>query len=104
MKKQTELTYINDQQFVNDAATMLIESHLRWSNSTDNLPSWDHDNVRGDMLLAHREAHYTKEEWRAMDELRRAEARLEVLPLYDEAALLADRKWMAAMTLLGIEQ
>ena len=97
----TKLTYTNDQQFINDAAQMLIEKHLSWSGSNENTPSNDLGNVRGEMLMAHREARFTVEEWRAMDEVERSEARLEVFPLYEQALELADRKWNAAMTLLG---
>ena len=97
----TKLAYINDQQIITDAAQMLIEKHLNWSGSKEGKPSKDLDHVLGDMLIAHREARFTVEEWREMDELERSEARLEVFPLYEQALELADRKWEAAMTLLG---
>ena len=100
MKK---LTYTNDQQIISDAAQMLLEAHLHWSSSEDGMPSKDLDGVRGMVMSAYLEANFTEEEWEAMSSEERATERVEPYHLFKQAAQLADRKWQAAMTLLGIE-
>lgn len=98
------LTYVNDQQLIEDAAHLLIETHLSWTGSGEGLPSDDRARIDCEMIKAFRKARFTSEEWKNMDEVERGEFRLGILPLYEQAAALADRKWLAAMTLLGIER
>lgn len=100
-----KLVYINDQQLLEDAVRALIESHLSWTGSNESFPSRDLGNVGPAMARAWVKAHYAAEEWRDLSEDRqRWVEETEILPLYKQAAKLADRKWEAAMTLLGIEQ
>jgi hypothetical protein len=97
----TKLAYTNDQQIINDAAQMLIENHLHWSGSNEGMPSNDLGNVSGVMLDAYRRANIAVEEWKSMDEEMKRDFLAKVELLYTKAAQLADRKWEAAMTLLG---
>lgn len=98
------LDYINDQQIIRDAAQMLIETHLQWSGSGKEVPSRDLDNIYGGIRLAYRKANATAEEWLAMSDADRDSVIAHASLLFEKAALMADRKWLAAMTLLGIEQ
>lgn len=103
-----ELTYTSDEQIVADAAKKLLESHLCWSGCFGTLPSRDIDGVRGELIFAYRKATIPFAMLGSMSADQRDEnweeighhARL----LFEKAAFLADRKWIAAMTLLGIEQ
>lgn len=99
----TKLTYTNDQQIINDAAQMLVESHLRWTDSGRTMPSEDRDCVRSQMLDAYLEAHFDIEEWLGMTDVERTFHKEIAASLFKQAARIADRKWQAAMTLLGIE-
>ena len=99
-----KLTYKNDQQLVNDAARLIIENHLHWSNSNESSPSKGQENVRGQVFEAYRKAQYSIEEWSAMSDARKELEAILAGDLFEQAAQLADRKWEAAMTLLGIEQ
>ena len=101
MKK---LTYTDDQQLINDAAQMLIEAHLRRTRSTMGSPREDIDNVRNRLLDARIDAVFTLAEWNEMGEAERLSFIDKCELLFEIAATLADRKWQAAMTLLGIEQ
>lgn len=101
MKK---LTYTDDQQIINDAAQMLIESNLDWSGSLKNMPSKDLNGVSSMMMDAILEAKYTYEEWDALTKPERELEELEVHAMFKKAAQIADRKWEAAKTLLGIEE
>lgn len=103
----TKLTYINDQQIINDAAQMLIESHLRWSGSTEGKPSKDLDSVYGSVYsaLMESEAYAMWDEFSEDEkETTRCSNRIRAKVLFAEAAQIADSKWQAAMMLLGIEQ
>lgn len=101
----TKLTYTNDQQIINDAAQMLIESHLRWSGSTEGKPSRDCDSVYGMIYSALMDS---TDSWESLSEdekeTTRCSNRIRAKVLFAEAAQIADSKWQAAMTLLGIEQ
>ena len=105
-----KLTYINEQQIVGDAAQMLLEAHLRWSGSVEGIPSKDLDGVRGRVMDAYFEAKFSIRdyenmgEWEALSNEEQASERAKAELLFVKAAHLADRKWEAAMTLLGIEQ
>ena len=100
----TKLTYTNDQQIINDAAQMLIENHLHWSGSNEGMPSKDLNNVQGQVIYAYLEVSVTDEEWNDMDKVDQMLLREQANAFFKQAAQLADRKWEAAMTLLGIEQ
>ena len=100
----TKLAYINDQQIINDTAQLLIKNHLAWSGSHEKMPSRDNDNVRDQMVYAYLSAHFTTEEWNEMSESEQKLQEEMAHALFKQAAQLADRKWEAAMTLLGIEQ
>lgn len=100
----TKLTYIDDQQLINDAARKLIELHLHWSGSNEDLPSRDIGRVRSEALDAYREGVTTFDKWLEMDEAQRDALDACASLIFEKAATLADRKWLAAMTLLGIEQ
>lgn len=99
----TKLTYITDDQIINDAAQMLIEEHLRWSGSNEGTPSKDHSMIRGKFVDAYLHAHFTTEEWLEMTENEQTFQEEMASSLFKQAANIADRKWEAAMTLLGIE-
>lgn len=99
----TKLAYINDQQFVSDAAQALIKSHLSWSSSDRDMPSKDLSNVCSMMIDTYLEANYTIEQWQAFTEEQRANAVSVIRDcMFAEAKKIADAKWAAAMTLLGI--
>lgn len=101
----TKLTYTNDQQIINDAAQMLITAHLRWSGSTENMPSKDLDSVHGSIYSALMESEAMWDEFSEDEkETTRCSNIIRTKVLFAEAAQIADRKWQAAMTLLGIEQ
>ena len=99
MKK---LPYMNDQQIVNDAAQMLIEAHLQWSGSAEEMPSRDLDNIHGTIENAYLEANYTVEEWSNAGKEEQTLAKAEVHFLWKKAKQLADQRWEAVITLLGI--
>ena len=99
-----KLTYVNDQQVIADAAKMLIENHLHWSGSNESLPSNSRSGVECELFSAYVEANLFDFEW---DDLGVEDKRLyrdRASLLFEKAAQLADRKWQAAMTLLGIER
>lgn len=100
----TKLAYIDNQQIVADAAQMLLESHLQWSGSQKDMPSRDIDYVQGQVINAFLEARFTVEEWNALSKEEQMLENAEACYAFKQAARLADRKWEAAMTLLGIEQ
>ena len=101
MKKLTFSTY---QQIINDAAQMLIEKRLQWSNSLDSMPQGEpYYIVYGMMKDAILGSKYTKEEWQALTDTEQAHQENEIRELFNKAEQLADRKCEAAMTLLGIE-
>ena len=99
MKK---LTYINDQQIVDDAAQMLLKSHLQWSGSAEKMPSRDLDNIGGAIWQAYIEANYTVEEWDALSNEEKMMENEEASLLCKKAKQLADQRWEAVITLLGI--
>ena len=95
------LTCTDDQQIIADAAQKLIEAHLRWGNSNESEPSKGQENVRGEIYSAIIKRTGEADGWAGLDTglaWQMAER------LFEQAAQLADRKWAAAMTLLGIEQ
>ena len=99
-----KLTYTTEEQIINDAAQMLIEKHLQWSNSLDSMPHDDPDRRVYDMMVeAILDSEYTKGEWQALTKSEKAYQENEIREMFDKAAQLADRKWEAAMVLLGIE-
>lgn len=98
-----KLTYTTEEQIINDAAQMLIKSHLKWSNSLAFMPSFRLSNVYSMMMDAILESKYTQEEWLALTESEQAQQEHEVREMAEKAAKIADRKWEAAMVLLGIE-
>lgn len=98
----TNLTYTDDNQFVSDAAKMLIKAHLDWSGSGEEMPSRDKGCVRGLMFSAYFAANFTAEEFNAMSDEEKAFESAIVSRLYKDACIAADRKWEAAMTLLDI--
>lgn len=101
--KMKKLTYINEDQIINDAAQTLIERHLNWSNSLDSKPSSDSGHVYGMMMDAILDAKYTYDEWCALTKSEQVHQECEVRTMFEKAAKIADRKWEAAMVLLGIE-
>ena len=98
------LAYENDQQIINDAAQMLLEAHLILSGSNEGMPSKDLANIHRQTARAFIEADFTEEEWEALSEEEQMFKNAKANLLFAKAAQLADRKWEAAMTLLGIEQ
>lgn len=110
----TKLTYTNDQQLVNDAAQMLIMTHLDYSGSYKSLPGKRSGLVSlevYDACSAHLEIaqeELSGKSYREFTESTRAildDAAKEMsAEIVEKAATLADRKWEAVMTLLGIEQ
>ena len=93
------MQYINEDQFINEVARMLIESHLDWSGSRITSPSRDKDGVWNEFESVY--INYAAEghdgdvtafidDWKA-----------EAEDLFREAATRADDKWAAAMVLLG---
>ena len=98
------MKYINDEQIINDAAQMLIQKHLAWSGSDTECPSRDLDNVRGLVFQAYLKANFTPEEWNEKSEESKNLANAKVSVIYREARQLADRKWQAAMLLLGMSE
>lgn len=99
----TKLNYTNDQQLINDAAQMLLEEHLRWSGSNEGMPSRDSSLVSARVLDAYLEGNFTIEEWEKMSMEERECVGDKVALLEEKAKQLADKKWEAAMVLLGIE-
>lgn len=103
-----KLAYANDQQIIDDAAQMLIEDHLRWSGSDRGLPSKDRAHVRGYIYSILMENDASRDSWNDLSEEDKEDARAfnsdMAKLLFKEAAEIADRKWLAAMTLLGINQ
>lgn len=99
-----KLTYENDQQIIADAAQMLIQAHLSWSGSERNMPSNDRNAIGNAIYTACMEAHMTFDEWIESSQESRDLIDARANLLFKKAKLLADRKWEAAMTLLGIEQ
>lgn len=97
-----ELAYINDEQFVADAAKMLVKAHLDWSGSGEEMPSRDKGCVQGLMFSAYFAANFTAEEFNAMTDEEKAFKSEIVNRLYKDACIAADRKWEAAMTLLDL--
>ena len=97
-----KLTYTNDDQFVKDAMTMLVKAHIRWSNTDKNMPSEDLDNVRGQMIEAYREAHFTVWDWLDTAEELREEFDGRAISLFHLAAELADIRWSTALRVLGL--
>lgn len=99
----TKITYTNDQQLINDAAQMLLEEHLKWSGSNEGMPSRDRSHVEVLVLDAYLEGNYAIEEWEKMsiEEWGCVVAKVDLL--HEKAKQLADKKWEAAMTILGIE-
>lgn len=98
-----ELKYINDDQIVEDAAKIALERHLQYSNSLDDKPSETPSiNVRAGIILAYTRATYTQEERCELTDARKNEIAAWSVSLADKALKLADKKWEAARTLLGI--
>lgn len=97
----TELTYINDVQFVSDAAKLMIEAHLDWSGSCEDMPSRDRNNVKGAMVIAYLRA-FSDDEFEKMSDEDSPNNLTIVNRLFVDACNAADRKWEAAMTLLGM--
>lgn len=95
----TKLQYTNDQQIINDAAQLIIKGHLNMSRSDEEMPSRDFDNIAGLVIRAYLAANNTEDASESEQQLLAAEAH----HLAKQAKHLADRKWEAAMTLLGIE-
>lgn len=98
------MKYINDEQIINDAAQMLIQKHLAWSGSDTECPSRDLDNVRGLVFQAYREANFTPEEWNEKSDEGKKLVNAKASVLYREARQIADRKWRAAMFMLGMSE
>lgn len=95
------MKYINDEQIINEAAQMLIEKHMDWSGSHMSMPSRDNGGVHGYIVNAYLEANYTAAEWADASDDERRFAEEQATVLYRQAKRLADKKWEAAMTLLG---
>lgn len=100
MKK---LVYTNDEQFKNDIVCNLLEGHLGWSGSLRHMPSEDLEGVRGAAVFNYIESKFTDEFWFNMDEESKQAERDKATAIFNEAAEIADKKWEAAMTLLGVE-
>ena len=97
-----KLTYTNDDQFVADAAQMLISEHLSWSGSHEHMPSKDLGYVRGKMIDAYLDANYTVWDWDDLSAEERIAARITAEALYNRAVMVADAKWREALRVLGI--
>ena len=101
----TNLTYTSEQQLINDAAQMLLINHLHWSNSNEGMPSDDRDGVMCEVKEAYLSYTFPNiEEWEALSSLEQRIEIDEAVCIFRQAAILADRKWEAAMLLIGIEQ
>lgn len=99
----TKLTYINDEQLINDAAQMLIEKHLAWSGSDEGMPSTDLGRVGNMIVDVYLKANYPIKEWLNSSEEEKDLAEENANAIYRQAKQLADKKWEAAMRLLGME-
>ena len=99
----TELTYTNDEQIINDAAALMIKNHLSWSGSDKGIPSTDLGHVANMITDAYLAANYTIHEWMNASEEEQYIAEDNASVLYRKAMQLADKKWEAAMLLLGME-
>lgn len=93
-----EIKYENDAQIVEDAATKFLETHLQWSNSLDSKPS-ENKNVKTDILMALVDA---AGRWENVTEEDKEQMTAKAEELFAEASKIADGKWEAMMTLLGI--
>lgn len=97
-----KLTYTNEEQFINDIAQFLIEAHLNWSNSVDGMPSKDHDNVKGTAIYAYIDSEMTPEEYCELSDTEQQYWQEKGIAFYKLGAQIADKKWEAVKTLLGI--
>lgn len=95
-----KLTYTNNDNFIEDAATLLIEKFLNLSNSTEGNPS--DCSVRGEVFDAVIRVKYTTEEWNELDKPYQRFEELNVDAMANHAARIADEKWEAVKTLLGL--
>lgn len=103
-RERNIMNYESDLQIVQDAARMLIENHLGYSNSLIGAPS---DNIAGVVGGELWESYVTREVgspkgWDALDEGSRALHKEIIESLFEEACVTADARWRAAMTLLGL--
>lgn len=96
-----KLTYTSDKQIINDAAKMLLKVHLEWSNSLDSMPHDKSSRVDGAMTNAIFSAKYTPEEWQALPEYEKVKQERKIQEMFGKAVEIADRKWKAAMAVLG---
>lgn len=97
------MEYINDEQIVNDAAKYALERHIQYSNSLDDKPS---DNwlpsVECEVLSAYIKATITWKKYEELSEEKKAEIQEWAVHIALEATDIADMKWEAAKTLLGL--
>lgn len=92
--------YYNEDQFIEHAVKIFLESHLDWSDSSLSNPSRDKDGVWNSFesaYLSHAAEGHDGDVTAFIDDWK-AEAEI----LFREAAKRADDKWAAAMVLLGL--
>lgn len=99
------LRFETEKQFIEDMASALIKNHLGWSGSDEGMPSKSDDGqVSGPAWAAYSRSCF---DGRAVKDVTEDEAKFvyetEFTPMVKEAGRVADKKWLAAMTLLGIE-
>lgn len=100
----TELTYTNDQQIINDAAQMLITAHFVRISGAEHTMSRYLESIHDSIYSALMESEAMWDDFSDDEkETTRCSNRIRAKVLFAEAARIADRKWQAAMTLLGIE-
>lgn len=83
-------------------SSMIITTHLQYSNSLDDAPSSNADIVSTVYLNRCREDDFTIEEWDALTMDEKNEYAAKRFDEFYEAVPLADMKWQAARTLLGV--
>ena len=98
----TNLTYINDEQFINDAAKLFIKTHLNSAKSLE-LDMFD---TCGDLFTelceVVRRGRVTDEEFEAMDGHDRLDANFRAFELVQVAREHAISKWDATKLILGL--
>ena len=99
-RKGNEMKFENETQIINEAAKAIIKNHLNWSNSLDSMPSEGDARILGDMRDAYIDRFYG-EDW-DWDNEEAKEAFDIVKPMFEEARMLADKKWNAMIAIMDI--
>ena len=91
------------QELVERAAIKMIYNHLELGESVYTKPSSDKDNkVYNWIFQTYSEELYTMEEFLELSSGEHDRLRMEVKDIFNRAAKIADSRWKAAKTLMGI--